>query len=224
MSRLARVVLPGVVHHVTQRGVRSMDIFFENDDRVAYIELLKAQGNMVGLQFSGYCLMTNHIHLLVIPSDEASLSRGIGEAHRLYTRHINFRAKTRGHLFQGRFFSCPLDGSHFIAAARYIERNPVRAHICHKASDYQWSSARYHLGITNTDPLISQKHSGIGGTAEWEKWLSSDPSDLDELRYYFRVGRPLGGESFIKNAELATGRTLFPRKAGRPRLKTRVSI
>jgi len=90
MGRLARVVLPGVVHHITQRGVRSMDIFFEDEDRKIYISLLKDQGDRVGLKYISYCLMTNHIHLLVIPSVEDSLRRGIGEAHRLYTRHINF--------------------------------------------------------------------------------------------------------------------------------------
>ncbi len=147
MGRLARVVLPGVVHHITQRGVRSMDIFFEDDDRKEYLSFLKEQGERVGLEFICYCLMTNHIHLLVIPSEEDSLRRGIGETHRLFTRHINFKTKTRGHLLQGRFFSCPLDMSHFLAAARYIERNPVRAKICEKADEFQWSSARYHLGL-----------------------------------------------------------------------------
>ena len=99
MSRLARVVFPGVVNHVTQRSVRSMDVFDEDNDRKIYLSLLKTHGYKVGLQYVGYCLMTNHIHLLVIPSDEDSLRRGIGEAHRLYTRHINFKTKTRGHLF-----------------------------------------------------------------------------------------------------------------------------
>ena len=217
MGRLARVVLPGVVHHITQRGVRSMDIFFEEEDRDLYLALLKDQSERVGLEFVGYCLMTNHIHLLLIPSQEDSLRRGIGEAHRLYTRHINFRDKTRGHLFQGRFFSCPLDTSHFLAAARYIERNPVRVKICKQAGDYKWSSARYHLGLSRNDPLITKKYSGIANTDEWSKWLTADPPELKELRHYFRTGRPLGGESFLKQAELTTGRTLVPQKAGRPK-------
>jgi len=217
MGRLARVVLPGEVHHITQRGVRSMDIFFEDDDRKGYLSLLKEQGERVGLEFICYCLMTNHIHLLVIPSEEDSLRRGIGETHRLFTRHINFKTKTRGHLLQGRFFSCPLDTSHFLAAARYIERNPVRAMKCEKAEEFQWSSARYHLGLSKSDPIIKKKYKGIGKPQEWAKWLESDPPDINELRYYFRVGRPLGGESFIKQAELITGRSLFPKKPGRPK-------
>ena len=217
MGRLARVVLPGVVHHVTQRGVRSMDIFFEDKDRNVYLSLLGEQGDKAGLDFVGYCLMTNHVHILVVPSDEESLRRGIGEAHRLYTRHINFKTKTRGHLFQGRFFSCPLDTSHFLAAARYVERNPVRAKICKQAEEYKWSSANYHLGLKKSDPLIQRKYKGIGRPKEWAKWLESDPPDINELRHYFRVGRLYGGETFIKQAELVTGRSLFLKKAGRPK-------
>ena len=117
MSRLARGVLPGVVHHVTKRGVRSMDIFFEDKDRTCSISILNEQGNRVGLEHIGYCLMSNHIHLLVIPSDEESLRRGFGEAHRLYTRYMNSKTKTRGHLFQRRFFSCLLNVSHYLAAS-----------------------------------------------------------------------------------------------------------
>ena len=217
MGRLARVVLPGVVHHITQRGVRGMNLFDDDQDRIEYLSLLKEQGEKVGLRYVAYCLMSNHIHLLVIPPEKDSLRRGIGEAHRLYTRHINFKTKTRGHLFQGRFFSCPLDTSHFLAAARYVERNPVRAKMCSIASDYQWSSARYHLGLNKLDPLIQKKYKGIGKPQEWSKWLESDPSDIDELRHYFRVGRPYGGEAFLKKAELTTGRSLMPKKPGRPK-------
>jgi putative transposase len=98
--------------------------------------------------------MTNHVHLLVIPSSEQSLRLGIGEAHRVYTRYINFREQTRGHLFQERFFSCPFGDPHFISAARYVERNPVRAKICKTAENYRWSSAKYHTGISKRDPRI----------------------------------------------------------------------
>jgi putative transposase len=97
-----------------------------------------------------------------------------------------------------------------------IERNPVRAKMRDQAADYQWSSARYHLGLIDSDPLIQRKYKGIGKVEEWSKWLESDPPDLKELRTYFRVGRPYGGESFIRKAEITTGRSLFPRKPGRP--------
>ena len=89
--------------------------------------------------------------------------------------------------------------------------------MCGQAEDCDWSSARYHLGISETDPLIEKKYKGIGKPEKWAKWLKSDQTDLKELRYYFRIGRPLGGESFIKQAEITTGRSLFPQKPGRPK-------
>ena len=108
MGRSARVVLPGVPHHVTQRGVRSMENFSSDEDRRAYLSLLNEHGAKAGLEFLSYCLMNNHIHLLVIPQHEKSLREGIGETHKRYSRMVNFREKVRGHLFQERFFSCPL--------------------------------------------------------------------------------------------------------------------
>jgi putative transposase len=123
-------------------------VFFSDDDRQEYLRLQKEQGERFGVRFISYCLMTNHVHLVAIPEDETGLARAIGEAHRLYTRRINFREKVRGYLFQGRFFSCPLDASHLMSTIRYVERNPVRAKIVKSAWDYEWSSAAYHVGIT----------------------------------------------------------------------------
>jgi putative transposase len=217
MTRLARVVLPGVVHHIAQRGVRSMDIFYRDKDRKEYLFLMNQQAERCGLHFVGYCLMTNHVHLLVIPEREDSLRLGIGEAHRLYTRYINFIEKTRGYLFQGRFFSCPMDDSYFIAAARYVERNPVRAKICESAGDYQWSSARYHLGKIKKDPIIKSRYEGIGSVSEWGKFLKSEPRLINMMKVNFRTGRPLGTNEFLKEAEALTGRDLIPKKGGRPR-------
>ncbi len=214
MARIARVVLPGVVHHITQRGVRSMDIFYHDKDRMEYLYLLNRQAERVGLQFVAYCLMTNHIHLLVVPSNEDSLRSGIGEAHRLYTRYINFREKTRGHLFQERFFSCPLDDPHFISAARYVERNPVRGKICKRAEEYQWSSAQYHLGILKKDPLIKLKYKGIASQKEWKNFLKTEPYGVKKMKLHFRTGRPLGSERFVDQAELLTGRELKKKKPG----------
>ena len=214
MARLARVVLPGVVHHVTQCGVRSMDLFYYDNDRKEYLFLLNQQAQRVGLRFVSYCLMTNHVHLLVIPLREDSLRLGIGEAHRLYTRYINVREEAHGHLFQERFFSCPLDDSYFIAAARYVERNPVRAGLCKKTEDHKWSSAKYHLGINKKSPLIDSRYDGIPPKKEWRRFLRDDPDNIEILRQQFKIGRPLGSKKFIKKAEKLTGRNLSPQKPG----------
>ena len=218
MARLARVVLPGVVHHVTQRGVRSMDIFFEKNDQTHYLDLLQEQTEKVGLEIIGYCLMSNHVHFLVIPQHENSLRKAFGEAHRLYTRYVNFREKIRGYLFQGRFFSCPLDNQHLLAAARYVEQNPVRAKICERAEEYPWSSASFHTGKKQKDRLIEQRHPVYGTPKEWKQWLEQPENQIDLLRKSFKIGRPLGSEAFLKQAEETTGRTLVHQKPG-PKMK-----
>lgn len=208
------MVLPGVAHHVTQRGVRLMNIFLDDSDRMFYLKLIDEQARKADMQIIGYCLMDNHVHFLVIPSAEDSLKNAFGEAHRLYTKQFNFRAKARGYLFQGRFFSCPLDDRHLLAAARYVERNPVRCGICQLPENYFWSSARFNLGIIANDPLIQTKHAIYGDPEEWQKWLKSDPENIDQLRMNFRTGRPLGDSTFIKQAELNTGRCLTPKRPG----------
>jgi len=117
-----------------------MDVFQDDEDRRVYLQLLAAeQAARYGLRFLAYCLMSNHAHLIVIPSEEHSLSRGLGEAHRRYTTYVNLRDGVRGYLFQGRFYSCPLDERHLVAAARYVERNPVRAGLVRYAWDYACS-------------------------------------------------------------------------------------
>jgi len=89
--------------------------------------------------------MPNHVHLIAVPTSEDALQRAIGEAHRRYTRRVNFREGRRGPLWQGRFASCPLDEPHTLAAARYIEQNPVRAGLAATPWDYPWSSAAAHV-------------------------------------------------------------------------------
>lgn len=215
-TRIARVVLPGVPHHISQRGVRSMRVFFSDDGRTTYLRFLEEQGRRYGLSFLAWCLMTNHVHLIAVPSEVESLARGIGEAHRRYTRMVNSRKGVRGYLFQGRFFSCPLDERRLFAAVRYVLRNPVRAGVVEKPEEYIWSSARWHVGMIPSDPLVK----GPGPLAEiddWEGFLTSDPEEIDVLREHTRTGRPYGGEMFVAAAERATGRVLRKRRPGRPR-------
>ncbi len=213
MPRIARVVVPDYPHHVTQRGVRRMDVFFSDEDRTTYLDLLAEQGGRYGIQFLAWCLMTNHVHLIVVPLHEHSLAKGIGEAHKRYTRSINFREGARGYLFQGRFFSCPLEVDYLLPAVRYVLRNPFRAGLVPQPWDYQWSSARWAMELVEKDPFV---HS-LGSLAEiddWKAFLSSQPDGIEELRLHTRTGRPLGGESFVNLAEALTGRFLRKRKPG----------
>lgn len=216
MARLARIILPGYPHHITQRGVRSMDIFFSDEDRLEYLHLLKEQSKRFGLRFISYCLMNNHVHFVVIPEEESSLSRGIGEAHRRYTKKINFRQKTKGYLFQGRFFSCPLDEKYLYSAVRYVERNPVGViKGITQAWEYAWSSARYHVGLADTDCLIDKNSTILDmDKSDWKSLLSKPSDDDDYLIMKTKTGRPCGDEHFIEKAEKLTNRVLKPKKRG----------
>lgn len=214
MPRIARVVIPQCPHHVTQRGVRSMQVFLTDGDRRKYLDLLRANGKKYGVEVLAYCLMSNHVHIVAVPESGDSLARAIGETHRKYTREVNLREDVRGYLFQGRFYSCPTDERYLITAALYAERNPVRAGICGHAWDYLWSSAAFHAGAAPWDPLVGKKVAGIPAD-EWKKMLENDPVSVEELKHRSRTGRPAGTPEFISQAELLTGRQLFPRPAGR---------
>lgn len=214
MARIARVVLPGIPHHVTQRGVRSMPVFLSDHDRTIYLQLLAEQGKRFGVTFLAWCLMTNHVHLIAVPNGTDSLARGIGEAHRRYTRMINLRENVTGHLFQERFFSCPLDEQHLFAAVVYILRNPVRAGLVREATAYRWSSTRWSLGLVKTDPLVDDL-GPLSDIADWGDLLRSDPTQIDTLREHTRSGRPCGDDDFVFSAERITGRKLKKRHPGR---------
>ena len=218
MPRIARVVVPGCPHHITQRGVRRMNVFFTDDDRAAYLNLLARHGEEYGIRFLAWCLMSNYVHLIAVPQEESSLAKGIGEAHKRYTRRINFREGSRGYLFQGRFFSCPLDDEYVLAALRYGLRNPVQAGIAQHAWEYQWSSARWLVGLADSDPLV-RNSSLFEEIDDWRSFLRADPTELDLLRKHTRTGRPLGRDGFVQEVESITGRFLHRRKPGRKRRK-----
>jgi len=172
-------------------------------------------GGGAGLRFVSYCLMSNHVHLIAVPETVWALSRGIGEAHRRYTRSVNFRQGVRGWLFQGRFFSCPLDERHALAAVRYVERNPVRTGLVTDPWDWPWSSAAFHVGLVEEDALLKGRDY-FGLVDDWRGLLSSEPAEADRLRRHVRTGRPCGSARFVAAAERQTDRRLRPRPPGRP--------
>ncbi len=161
-----------------------------------------------------YCLMSNHVHLVAVPETEAGLARAIGEAHRRYTRAVNFRENWRGYLWQGRFSSCPMDERYLLAAARYVELNPVRAGLVSAAWEYRWSSAAAH--VTGRDDRLVRVRPMLERVADWPDFLAQGlkPSELRALRRHSRTGRPLGSEEFIDRAEQIAGRPLRPQKTG----------
>jgi putative transposase len=172
MARLGRIVAAGFPHHVTQRGNRRQTVFFEPADYALYRDLLAERCRKASVEVWAYCLMPNHVHLVLTPSTPDGLARAIGETHRQYTGFINARARWTGHLFQGRFSSVALDDAHLVAAARYVALNPVRARLVACAEDWAWSSARAHLAgrddaLVRVAPLLEtvSAASAISSTA-----------------------------------------------------------
>ena len=142
MARLARVVIAGVPHHVTQRGNGRQQTFFETGDYALYLDLLAAAAARAHAEIWSYCLMPNHVHIVLTPSDDGGLSRTFGDLHRRYTGYVNARRRTTGHLWQGRFGSVAMDDAHLVSALRYVALNPVRARLTERAQDWPWSSTR----------------------------------------------------------------------------------
>lgn len=165
--------------------------------------------------------MPNHVHLIAVPKTEDGLRRAIGEAHRRYSRRVNFREDWRGHLWQGRFASFVMDKPYLLAAARYIELNPVRAKLVVAPSDYRWSSARAHIkgkddGLVKVSPLLK-----IAGN--WRRLLTSAATEkeIEMFRQHERTGRVLGDEDFQKRLEKNLGRVLRRQKPGPKRAPSR---
>lgn len=214
MARLARVVAPGVPHHVTQRGNRRQPVFFGDEDYLAYRALLAQGCRSAGVEVWAYCLMPNHVHLILVPPDEDGLRAALGETHRRYTRFINAREGWRGHLWQERFASFPMDESYLLACARYVEQNPVRAKLVRRARDWRWSSARAHLdrrgdGLVDVKPLLEI-------APDWTGLLGSalDREAYEDLRSRERTGRPLGPARFIGQLEKRLKRPLAKQRPG----------
>jgi len=220
MPRLARNVFSGIPHHVTQRGNRREDVFFSDEDRQIYLTWLKEYSQKHSLEVLAYCLMTNHVHLVVVPKTEKSLQEVLKPLHMRYAQRINRKKGWKGHLWQGRFFSSPLDEAYLWAAIRYVERNPVRAKILKKAEKYPWSSAAAHCGIKTDEVLTSNTTwwKKFAQIEDWAAWLAEgeEPDKLLVLRRNIDKGLPSGSERFIKKLEALSGKKLRFRPQGRP--------
>lgn len=218
MARMARVVIPDIPHHVTQRGVRRNDVFFDDDDYALYIQLLAESCQKHGTEVWGYCLMTNHVHLIMVPSSEDGLRASLGEAHRRYTLYINQREGCRGHLWQERFHSFPMDEEYLLCAMRYVELNPVHADMVKRADAYTWSSAKAHL--SGQDDKLVKVAPMLDRVANWQAFLDSDLDDttIEAMRKHTKTGRPLGDDAFLDGLEQKVGKILRPLKRGRKRL------
>jgi putative transposase len=213
MARLARIVIPKLPHHIVQRGNRKQRTFFSEHDKATYLDILGKNIAACDLKLWAYCLMTNHVHLIAVPGERESLAQAIGGTHQEYSNRINRREGWTGYLWQGRFYSCPLDEPYLFMAIRYVENNPVRSGIVRQAEDYAWSSAKAHV-LGSEDVLLSD-FSLKSRVLDWRAYLREGiDSDNEEIRRHFRTGRPLGDGNFIARLEALTGRSLTIKKSG----------
>ena len=214
MGQVARVVVPDYPHHITQRGNRRQQTFFCGEDYRAYIDLMSEWCSKHEVDIWAYCLMPNHVHLIAVPHSIEGLARAIGEAHRRYTRRVNFREGWRGHLWQGRFASYVLDEAHLMAAARYVELNPVRARLVRVRGEYLWSSAAAHIAGQNDD--LVKVAPLLGMVEDWSAFLAEETATehVELLRLHERTGRPLGSDEFIGHLAKTIGRRLRRKRPG----------
>ncbi|MFA6009776.1 MAG: transposase [Desulfobacteraceae bacterium] len=215
MARIARVVAPLYSHHIIQRGNRRQQTFFNDEDYSAYLELMSEWCRTYHVEVWAYCLMPNHVHLILEPETKDGLNLAVGEAHKRYTRRINSREGWCGHLWQGRFASFIMDDSYLLSCTKYIELNPVRAGLVKKPEQWAWSSTRAHINGKD-DILIRPKTLTDRINKPWKKFLSTDVQDheMDLFRKHERTGRPIGDDSFIDHLEYLLDRTLKPQKPG----------
>jgi putative transposase len=215
MARIARLVVPGIPHHVTQRGNRRETTFFEDADYRLYRDLLGAAAAKAGAAIWAYCLMPNHVHVIVTPKDADGLRRTFGDLHRRYTGRVNARNRWTGHLWQARFGSVAMDEDHLAAALRYVSLNPVRARLVERAADWPWSSVRAHLagrddGVVTVAPVLAR----VGPFADFLGQAFDEDAAFAPLRRAETTGRPIGSEGWIKRLERDHDRPLAPRKRG----------
>jgi putative transposase len=194
---------------VTQRGNRREPVFFGPADYRLYRTLLAEAAAKSRTEVWAYCLMPNHVHLILTPCDTDGLRATLAEAHRRYTRIINERHGWTGHLWQGRFGSVPMDEDHLAGAVRYVSLNPVRAGLVRRAADWEWSSVRAHLageddGLVIVRPVLDRY-------PRFADMLEIMPSgiEVNALRRAETSGRPLGSKEWVEGlgaAEKKRGR------------------
>lgn len=228
MARLPRLVLPGLPHHLIQRGNNRQPIVLDDEDRRQFLALLREAALTYKVALHAYVLMDNHVHLLATPTDAQGLSRMMQSLGRRYVGWFNQRHDRSGTLWEGRFRAAPIEGERYLLACmRYIELNPLRAglQLDDGPGAYAWSSCAHHLG-RRSDPLVTEHPMfwTLGNTpfereAAYRELLEQGLGEAETLALTDSAlkGWPLGSASFLHGLAVQVDRPLVPRKRGRPR-------
>ena len=217
MPRQARIVIPNTAHHITQRGNYQQNIFDREDNYQRYCKWMNEYAQDYNVDILGWCLMSNHVHFVVIPKKKDSLAKLFNTVHMRYSQYFNRERGLKGHLWQARFYSCILDDQHLYRTIRYVENNPVRAKMVKEVWRYKWSSAADHVEERNK-PLIKLRKYKTIDKEEWKEYLKEADSDMNrEIRLKTDRGLVVGTEKFIKKLEVVLNRSLKCLKQGRPK-------
>jgi putative transposase len=218
MARKLRITLLGLPHHVTSRGNGRHDVFFTPEDRTIFLHLLATAAATYGVSLLGYCLMTNHVHLIATPHQEQALELTCRKLFGQYAAMITTRLREPGHLWQQRYHACVLDDLHLCRALRYVERNPVRAGLVTQPGDYAWSSAAAHLGGADPTGLLDlESWRELWPGTTWADYLALPEAEEEAalIRHHTQIGRPLGEPSFLSWVAAQIGRPLPGAPRGR---------
>ena len=213
-------MVPGSVHHITQRGNHRQQVFFSDVDRRLYLDLVRESAEVAQVEVWGWCLMNNHVHWLVLPRTSQGLARLFRRAHGEYARHRHRLRRTIGHLWQARYYSCPLDAEHVWYALAYVERNPVRAGLVPTAEEYRWSSAQARLGLIRTPEWLNiEGRQREYDSERWRQVLATGVGDgawRDRIREATVAGKPVGSDEFVRRLADELDRSMEIRPRGRP--------
>lgn len=216
MPRQPRLIVPDLAVHIVQRGNNRMTCFGQEGDYLVYLALLRQASVNFGCAIHAYCLMSNHIHLLLTPTKPDACTALMHALAQQYAQYFNRTHQRTGTLWEGRFRSCIVESARYVLAChRYIELNPVRAGIVPRPEDYAWSSYAANSGV-RIDPIVSP-HAEILALAPsaYTRLLMEavDAEFLGEIREATNGGYPLGGEEFKSTL---SGRKLIRGRSGRP--------
>ena len=219
MPRIARAVAVDFPHHIIQRGNNRQKVFFAIDTRKKYLALVKEYALQWDASVLAYCLMTNHIHILIKPHQDDSLAKMMQGVSQGYAKYINRRYKRTGRLWESRYYSCVVDEESYLwPVARYIEKNPKRAGLVKQEEDYPYSSARSHV-LDVPDEVLSEQLFDKEERNGYIEFLKTEPTDKEiaNIKKATKVGRPLGDENFIIKIGKLLGRHFLKTAPAKPR-------